>query len=80
MSVVPFRPRPHGRRVPGERIVAVLAGIIDAAALHPDRNDVERRMPMDAARFAIEIDTADFGSDVVFGHLHLPFARVTLPP
>jgi hypothetical protein len=31
-----------------KEFMAVLAGIVNATASHPDRNDVERRVVMDA--------------------------------
>jgi hypothetical protein len=40
--------------------VAILAGIIDAAALHPDRDDVESGSIVSAAGLRIQIDSANF--------------------
>lgn len=41
----------------GHRIMAVLAGIIDAATLHLDGKDVKRRVVMSATRLGIQIDS-----------------------
>lgn len=60
--VVPFGLRPDLDGMVGKGIVAVFAGVIDAAALHFDGNDVERRMVMKAAGLRIEIQAADFWS------------------
>ena len=50
----------------GQDVVAVLAGVVKAAAFHFDGDDVERRMVMKAAGFRIEIQAADIGSS--WGH------------
>lgn len=39
--------------------MTLFTGIIDAAALHLDRNDVFRRTVMGAARLVIEVDSDD---------------------
>lgn len=41
--------------------MAVLAGVVKAAAFHFDGDDVERGMVMKAAGFRIEIQAADIG-------------------
>src|SRR5271155_905575 len=46
----------------GQRIMAVLAGIVKSAALHLDRNDVQRRVVVDAARLTVQIDSAYMGA------------------
>ena len=43
----------------GQRIVAVLAGIVDTATLHLDCNDVQRAVVVSAARLRVEIDSLD---------------------
>ena len=63
----------HGRLTPlllrpdlywmvGQSFVALLAGVVDAAALHPDRNDVESGSIVSAAGLSIEFDPANFGA------------------
>lgn len=56
-----LRHRPHRGGVIRERVVAIVAGIIFAAAFHLDRNDVERRMPMRASRPRVHFDAAHRG-------------------
>jgi hypothetical protein len=46
-----------------ERIVAVLAGIVDAAAFHFDGDDVERGVAMEAASLGVEVQAEDFGGE-----------------
>ncbi len=46
----------------GEGVVTILAGIVDAAALHPDSEDVELGSIVRAARLLIEIDSANLGA------------------
>ena len=58
--LVPFTLRPHLDRMTGERCVAILAGVIDPAALHLDGNDVGGAGPMSATGLGIEIDAAHF--------------------
>lgn len=48
----------------GEGIVAVLAGVVEAAAGHADGDDVARGMPVEAAGFGVEIEAVDFGGVV----------------
>src|SRR5262249_13109075 len=52
-----FRPGPNG--VPRERLVAVLAGIVEPTAFHPDSHDIELRMPMPATRLRIELEAVN---------------------
>ena len=59
---VPFGSRPNLDRVARKRVVAVLAGVIDSAALHPDGDNVQRRMPMRTACFVVQIDAANNGT------------------
>src|SRR5690349_6445504 len=54
--LIPFRLRPDVGCVTGQRIMAVPTGVIDPTALHLDRNNVQRRMPVRATRFGVEID------------------------
>jgi hypothetical protein len=48
--------------------MAILAGIVDAAASHPDRDNVERRVIMDATRLGIYFHSLD----IRFLQLHIP--------
>ncbi len=45
----------------GQRSVTILAGIVDAAALHLDRNNVYRLVVMRTSRLGIETDSAHIG-------------------
>jgi hypothetical protein len=58
--LVPLLPRPGLNRVVCQRVMALLAGVIDAAAFHPDGNDVEFGSVMSAACRGIEFDPANF--------------------
>lgn len=57
--LVPFRLRPCLERMIGQGFVAVLAGVVDAAALHPDGHDVEPCVVVSAAGLRVEVDAAD---------------------
>ncbi len=54
--LVPFVLRPKLYRVLGKRGVAVFAGVVKAATLHLDRNNIRRPMIMFAAGLRVEID------------------------
>jgi len=56
----PFRVRPDLGRMAGQGLMALLAGEINAAALHLDGDDVESCCVMGAAGFYIQIDSANF--------------------
>jgi hypothetical protein len=43
-----------------EELMAILAGIVDAAASHPDGNDVERRVIMGAPGLPIYFHSPNF--------------------
>lgn len=60
--VVPFGLRPGLDGMVGEGIVAVFAGVVEAAASHFDSDDVERRVVMKTAGLGIEIQATDIGS------------------
>jgi hypothetical protein len=60
--VVPFGLRPGLDGMVGEGVVAVFAGVVEAAASHFDSDDVERRVVMETAGLGIEIQAADIGS------------------
>lgn len=55
--LLPLALGPNLDRVAGERLMAFLARIINAAALHLDRDDVHRPAIMLAARLRIQIDS-----------------------
>ena len=55
MASVPFDLGPDFNRMARERIVAVLAGVVDAAAFHFDGNDVERGVVVEAAGLGVEV-------------------------
>ncbi len=48
--------------------MAILAGIINTAAGHFDRNDVDRRMIMDAPGFGVDFHSSNFRHR----QLHMP--------
>src|SRR5258708_3907275 len=56
---VPPRDGPHGRRVVGQFVVALAARVIGPAAAHPDGDDIQRAVPVGAARLRIEVDAFD---------------------
>jgi hypothetical protein len=60
---VPFGLGPDFNRMAREGIVAILAGVVDAAAFHFDRDDVERGVVMEAAGLGIEVQAEDFGGE-----------------
>ena len=60
--LTPLLLRPDLNRMVGQSFVALLAGVIDPAALHPDRDDVESGSVVSAACLSIEIDPANFGA------------------
>lgn len=55
----PLGARPDLDRMVREGLVAILAGVIDTAALHPDRDDVESGSIVSAAGLRIQIDSAN---------------------
>jgi hypothetical protein len=55
-SLMELALRPDLDRVPRERVVAILAGVVRAAALHLDRDDVGWTVIVLAACLRIEID------------------------
>jgi hypothetical protein len=57
---VEFGGGPGSERMIGEGVVAILAGVEEAAAFHFDGDDVERGVVMEAAGLRIEIEAADF--------------------
>jgi hypothetical protein len=58
--LVEFAAWPNLDGMAGERDVAVLAGVVRAAALHFDGDNVRRRMVVHATRLRIEMQPADF--------------------
>lgn len=58
-ALVPFAFRPDRGRMPRERCVAILAGIVNSAALHFDGNDVSRAAVVLATGLGIELNPAD---------------------
>jgi hypothetical protein len=43
-----------------KEFMVILAGIVDAAASHPERNDVGRRVIMDASSLRIHFHSSNF--------------------
>jgi hypothetical protein len=60
--VVPLGVGPGLDGMVGEGDVAVFAGVVDAAALHFDGDDVERGVVVEAAGLRIEVEAVDFWS------------------
>ena len=60
--LVEFAEWPYLDGMTGERDVAVLTGVVRAAALHFDGDNVRRRMVVQATRLRIEIQSADVWS------------------
>lgn len=56
---VEFGMRPGFERMAGEGVVAILAGIEEAAAAHLDGDDVESGMVMEAAGLRVEVEAVD---------------------
>jgi len=59
---VPFGLRPGHEGMVGESVVAVFAGVEEAAAFHFDGDDVERGVVVEAAGLRVEIQAVDVGS------------------
>ncbi|MGC1416864.1 MAG: hypothetical protein WA817_16380 [Candidatus Acidiferrum sp.] len=57
-----FRGGPGLNGVVGESVVAVFAGVEEAAAFHLDGDDVERGMVVEAAGMGVEMEAVDLGS------------------
>jgi len=60
--VMPFGLWPDLDGMAGEGDVAILAGVVEAAALHLDGDDVHEAVVVEAAGLGIEVQAADFGS------------------
>ena len=60
--LVPFGLLPDLDGMPGQRNVAILAGVIESAALHLDGDDVGGAVVVEAAGLGIEVQSADFWS------------------
>jgi len=56
--LLPLALRPHLDGMSGQRFMAILARIVDPAALHLYRDDVRRPVIMLAARLRIQLDSA----------------------
>jgi hypothetical protein len=61
-SLSPFRLRPDLDCVAGQSLVTLFAGIIDAAALYLDGDNVESRSIVSAASLRIHIDSANLSA------------------
>ena len=60
--LVPLPRRPDLDLMIGECGVAILAGIVDVTALHPDRNDVGSAVIMTATSLRVDIDATNLGA------------------
>jgi hypothetical protein len=54
---IPFAARPYFDRMSSQRIVAILAGIVFAATLHPDSDDIHGQVVMYAPGLRIHVDS-----------------------
>jgi hypothetical protein len=59
--LVPLAPRPDFDRVAGQCVVAVLARMVGATALHLDRDDIHWLVVMSAAGLSIKTDSVNMG-------------------
>jgi len=59
-SFAPFRLGPYLDRMIGERVMTILASIVDAAAPHLDRDDVSGSVIVLATGLPIKIDATNF--------------------
>src|ERR1700730_2533562 len=55
---IPFPPRPNRNRMPRQRIMAILASIVDPATPHLNRNNIQRRVEMHTPRLCVHLDPA----------------------
>ena len=58
-ALVEFGARPDGNWVAGQGEVAILAGVVDVAAVHFDGDDVDGGAVVSAAGLRIELEAAD---------------------
>ena len=56
----PILPRPDLDRMIRKSLMALLAGVIDATAFHPNGNNVESGSVVSTACLSVEIDPANF--------------------
>lgn len=66
--LVPLAFRPGRERMIGQRIVAILAGVVEPATFHPDRHDIARRVPVCTARLRIETEAVDVNRHAIRVH------------
>jgi len=59
-GLVPFGLRPDLDGMTGEGNMAILAGVVEAAALHLDGDDVSEVVVVEAAGLRIEVQSVDF--------------------
>jgi hypothetical protein len=52
----------------GYGIMAIFAGIVDTTAPHPDGDDVERRIVVNAARLSVQPDPAHLKTSIWYLH------------
>ena len=67
---VPFSPGPDLDGVPSQRVMAILARVIDAAAPHLNGDDVDWFVVVNAAGLRINLHAANFWSSI--RHLRMP--------
>src|SRR3984893_13570644 len=56
--LIPLPPRPNRNRMPRQRIMAILASIVDPATPHLDRHNIQRRVEMHTPRLCVHLDPA----------------------
>jgi hypothetical protein len=55
---------PNRERMIGDRAVTILAGKVPIAALHLDRDDIERRAIVSAASLRVHLNPTDVGTPI----------------
>jgi hypothetical protein len=67
-GLIPIAFGPHLYWMASQCVMAILAGVVDAATLHLDRNDVLRLAVVSAASLRIEADSAHIGLSIGHGY------------
>ena len=57
-GLIPLSGRPNFRRMAGQFVMAIPAGVVGPAASHLDGDDIQTAMVVRAARFSVERDAA----------------------
>jgi hypothetical protein len=76
---IPLRSRPHLDRMPCQQLMAILAGIVDAATSHLDRDHIERRMIVDTACLRIDLCSSNLRTRTHLLHQNTSPAKQRAP-